>query len=88
MSLGPSRPLRPGGERMESAIASARRLVVKIGSSLLTGRGIKCSVVGEFAPRERGMVLIRQGKEQPLRHPIVDPFWKAFYAAMEKYKSP
>ena len=36
---------------------------------------------------EKGMVLIEEGKETKLEHPIVDPFWKAFYGALEKYKS-
>jgi hypothetical protein len=30
------------------------------------------------------MVLIERGKERRLEHPIVDPFWKAFYGALEK----
>jgi hypothetical protein len=30
------------------------------------------------------MVLIERGKEKRLEHPIVDPFWKAFYGALEK----
>jgi len=27
------------------------------------------------------------GAEGKLHHPMVDPFWKAFYGALEKYKS-
>jgi hypothetical protein len=30
------------------------------------------------------MVLVKSGKEMKLEHPIVDPFWKAFYSALEK----
>jgi hypothetical protein len=26
------------------------------------------------------MILVKGGKEGRLRHPIVDPFWNAFYA--------
>ena len=33
-----------------------------------------------------GKVLVESGKEKKLEHPIVDPFWKAFYGALEKYK--
>jgi len=52
----------------------------------LTARGIPSSVVGEMTPPERGMVLVRQGKEEELIHPIVDPFWKAFYGALSGEK--
>jgi hydrogenase expression/formation protein HypE len=49
-------------------------------------KGIKASIVGELTPQEQGMVLVTGGKEKKLEHPIVDPFWKAFYGAAEKYK--
>jgi hydrogenase expression/formation protein HypE len=52
----------------------------------LTGKGIKASVVGELTAPQKGMVLVKNGKEGHLVHPIVDPFWKAFYGALEKYK--
>ncbi|MBM4447034.1 MAG: AIR synthase [Chloroflexi bacterium] len=48
-------------------------------------KGIKASVVGEFTKPRLGMVLVRGGKEEKLEHPIVDPFWRAFYQALEKY---
>jgi hydrogenase expression/formation protein HypE len=43
---------------------------------------IKASVVGELTRPEKGMVLVSGGKESRLEHPLVDPFWKAFYAAL------
>ena len=49
----------------------------------LTEKGIKCSVVGELTAPNQGMVLIEGGRETKLEHPIVDPFWKAFYGALE-----
>ncbi len=52
----------------------------------LRQKGIKCSIVGEFTQPKFGMVLVRGGKEGKLEHPIVDPFWRAFYEAIEKYK--
>ena len=55
--------------------------VVKV----LAGRGIRSSVVGELLPKEKGMVLVEDGKERPLEHPRVDPFWKAFYEALGRY---
>ncbi len=52
----------------------------------MTVKGIKASVVGELTPPEKGMVLVEGGKEKKLEHPIVDPFWRAFYDAIGKYK--
>jgi len=53
----------------------------------LSQKGIKSSIVGELTELGEGMVLIERGSEKKLEHPIVDPFWKAFYGALEKYKS-
>ena len=53
----------------------------------LSQKGIKSSIVGELTEQENGMVLVEGGREKELEHPIVDPFWKAFYGALEKYKS-
>jgi hydrogenase maturation factor len=50
----------------------------------LTGKNIKASVVGELTEPEKGMILVEKGKEGALRHPIVDPFWRAFYDALQK----
>ncbi|MBU2608125.1 MAG: AIR synthase family protein [Chloroflexi bacterium] len=49
----------------------------------LTKKGIKCSVVGELTSPDKGMVLIEGGRETKLEHPIVDPFWNAFYGALQ-----
>ena len=51
----------------------------------LTQKNTKSSVVGELTKPGSGMVLVEGGKEKRLEHPIVDPFWKAFYSALEKY---
>ncbi|UCH50566.1 MAG: AIR synthase family protein [Chloroflexota bacterium] len=48
-------------------------------------KNIKASIIGEFTEPGLGMVLVRGGKEEKLEHPIVDPFWRAFYQALEKY---
>jgi len=53
----------------------------------LTEKGIKSAIVGELIEPEKGMILTEEGKETKLKHPIVDPFWKAFYGALEKYKN-
>ena len=54
---------------------------------VLSQKGISSSIVGEFTGAGKGMVLIKEGKEGKLEHPIVDPFWNAFYSALEKYTS-
>ncbi|MFC2031865.1 AIR synthase-related protein [Chloroflexota bacterium] len=50
----------------------------------LSEKGIKSSIVGELTRPENGMVLVEGSRERKLEHPIVDPFWKAFYNALEK----
>ncbi len=55
--------------------------------SALAEKDIRSSIVGELTKPEKGMVLVEKGKEQQLIHPIVDPFWRAFYGAIDKYKS-
>ncbi len=53
----------------------------------LLNKNIKASVAGELTQPDKGMVLIQGGQEKELVHPIVDPFWKAFYGALEKTKN-
>ncbi len=53
----------------------------------LMKKNIKSSIVGELTKPEKGMVLVEGGKEKKLEHPIVDPFWRAFYDALKKYAS-
>jgi len=53
----------------------------------LSQKGIKSSIVGELTEPSNGMILVSGGTKGELQHPIVDPFWKAFYSALKKYKS-
>jgi len=53
----------------------------------LAKKGIASSVIGEFIKPEEGMILVKGGRETELRHPIVDPCWKAFDGALDKYKA-
>jgi hydrogenase maturation factor len=41
-------------------------------------RGIASAVVGEILPPTGGRILVRNGTEEPLAHPGLDPFWGAF----------
>lgn len=47
---------------------------------------IKASIVGELIDSKFGMILVESGKEKRLEHPKVDPFWNAFYDALQRYK--
>jgi len=49
----------------------------------LARKGIKSSIVGELVNPEQGMILVEKGKEKKLEHPVVDPFWQAFYNALK-----
>ncbi len=42
-------------------------------------KGIKASICGELTPESEGMVLYAGGRKTDLVHPVVDPFWRAFY---------
>ncbi|MFH1087531.1 MAG: AIR synthase family protein [Chloroflexota bacterium] len=50
----------------------------------LSRKAINASIVGELTGPEKGMVLVQKGEEGKLVHPIVDPFWKAFYDALQR----
>jgi hydrogenase maturation factor len=49
----------------------------------LARKGIKSSIVGELVNPEQGMILVEKGREKKLKHPVVDPFWQAFYNALK-----
>ena len=48
----------------------------------LAAKAIPASAVGEITPRAHGLTVVTGGKERPLEHPRVDPFWGAFGRAM------
>lgn len=48
----------------------------------IQARGIKASLAGELTLADEGMVLVEKGKAGKLAHPVVDPFWRAFYDAL------
>jgi hydrogenase maturation factor len=53
----------------------------------LTQKGIRASIVGELTEAKKGMVLVEGSREKKLLHPMVDPFWRAFYDAAQKYSA-
>jgi hydrogenase maturation factor len=44
----------------------------------LAGAGIDAAVVGEILPASEGRTIAASGREEPLAHPGLDPFWGAF----------
>ena len=50
----------------------------------LKSKKIPASIAGELTKSAEGMVVIENGKEQPFQHPGVDPFWNAFYQALNE----
>ena len=50
----------------------------------LKEKDIASSVVGEVIPEEKGILLVQGGRERPLEHPRVDPFWPAFEKALRQ----
>lgn len=48
----------------------------------LAEKGIRAAAIGETRPEADGITLITDGRARPLAHPRIDPFWRAFGAAM------
>ena len=46
----------------------------------LAGAGIDAAVVGEILSLDEGRTVVTEGREEPLTHPGLDPFWGAFGA--------
>lgn len=58
----------------------------KTGSLLdaLRAKGIAAEAIGNLVKRDKGFQIAEGGKQVPLVHPRVDPFWNAMKEAMEK----
>jgi hydrogenase expression/formation protein HypE len=70
-----------------SLIISCRPHKADLIVQALARKNIKASIVGELTTEDKGMVLVEHGQERKLVHPIVDPFWKAFYDALARYSA-
>jgi hydrogenase maturation factor len=44
----------------------------------LADAGIEAAIVGEIRPPDEGRTVVTGGREEPLTHPGLDPFWGAF----------
>jgi len=68
-------------------IVTCKKSRVDVLLKRLAGKNIPASVVGEVIPERKGIILVEAGKERPLDHPRVDPFWPAFARALEENKA-
>jgi len=59
-------------------IATVRPEHTKGYLAAVESEGIDAAEVGEVTEPDQGTVLVVDGKEQPLEHPGLDPFWGAF----------
>ncbi|MBN1505174.1 MAG: AIR synthase family protein [Candidatus Eisenbacteria bacterium] len=50
--------------------------------SRLEAKGILAATIGETFPEGHGITLVERGRERPLEHPRVDPFWSAYGQAL------
>lgn len=48
----------------------------------LAAAGVPAARIGEIVPAEHGLTLVEEGRERPLVHPRVDPFWGALREAL------
>ena len=53
----------------------------------LKEKGIRASVVGDVVDESKGITLVEAGRERPLHHPQLDPFWPAFGKMLEESKA-
>lgn len=68
------------GTLLITARPSAANAVLK----RLASKNIDAAIIGEVTEAEKGVRVTEEGKERALEHPVNDPFWPAFAAAMTK----
>jgi len=50
----------------------------------LRTKGIQGKVIGKILNKDRGRLVRRNGKLEPLRKPTIDPYWKAYWKAYQE----
>jgi hydrogenase maturation factor len=68
------------GTLLITARPDAKGAVIK----RLADKGINAAVIGEVTDAAKGVRVTEAGRERALEHPVTDPFWPAFAAAMER----
>lgn len=73
-------PLTSLGEG--SLVFSCAPFKVEKAISLLHLSGLDAKVVGELTTRKDGIVeMDGEGRETPIKYPVIDPYWQAYYDA-------
>ncbi|MCS6819425.1 MAG: AIR synthase family protein, partial [Chitinophagales bacterium] len=49
----------------------------------LSANNIPCSIVGKLVRKEEGLLIIENGKEENLQYLVEDPYWFAYFKALE-----
>ncbi len=65
-------------------IISCPKAHVESVSARLLAKGIACAQVGEMMPASSGMQVVEGEKEYPLLYQEVDPYWAAYFSAIQK----
>lgn len=65
-------------------VIAARSTKVEEILAALKGKDIEAAEVGELTPRNQGRWVIEEGERKPLGPVRVDPYWQAFWKAMER----
>lgn len=60
-------------------VISCSQFKVKELISALSSAGVDSAVVGELIPRRKGMMAAKDGRLVPIKYPVVDPYWGAYY---------
>lgn len=58
---------------------SCSQFKVKKLISALSSAGVDSAVVGELVPRKKGIIAVKDGRQVPIKYPVVDPYWGAYY---------
>lgn len=65
-------------------VAAVRSDMAEEAVRLLMRRKIPASIVGRVVERDKGIRVKRRSGETPLRYPRVDPYWKAYWRAVQR----
>lgn len=93
-------PLEPAAARLCARFGMDPYAAISEGTLMITARAaavpairgrledkeIASEVIGEVTEKARGIKVVEDGRQRDLSHPVTDPFWPAFAAAVEKEK--
>jgi len=65
-------------------ILTARPYKAEAVLNAISTKGIQAAIIGEVT-KEKSVYVLDGGSRAQIEHPRIDPFWAAFYGAIEKY---